>query len=1531
MTRRRLVALVSAAVLVTLGLVAVVTIFLVTHTSVGREKLRRDFLQPLIARAVHGSVYLGHLTGNMLTSVTIDTIAIRDSRGVLFLSTGPVSLSYNPRDLLDNRIYVHRAIVEHPYVHLIQHENGEWNYKEIFASKRPHLPTPKDLQTRNLGDYIVADSARLRAGTFILSIPWHPDDSLHGARRDSAIRAHLAGASKDVTQTYDGYSRTYTWTSLHGLVRHARLADPDSDRKFGQQFVVDTLSVVEHDPPFRFRNLSTNVRRLGDSVWLDVRHFDLPASTGSASGKVVWGSDLPVRYDIAVHGDSVALDDVSWVYPTLPRTGSGSVDLSIRSDSKDPSIINYGLARMDMRSTESHLTGDMTFGVGAPVLLVHDVNLHADPVDFDLLRTLAGKPFPEDWQGQVYGTVKGRGGPLTHFIVDQSQLAFHDAHVHGAVSTISGRGELDILQPASTVFHGFDAQIGSLDLRTIEYLFPSFPRLRGTISGTATLDSSWLDVRFSNADIVHHDGPGTPTEVTGSGRVTDGEPFITYDVTLNAQPLSLTALARSYPALPLRGLVSGPIRARGSSPDLELATSLAGPAGAFSFDGHIDIDSIGGYAARGRGDFSNLGLAALLERPAVPVAPLSGHYDVDVSGASARSLRGSADLSIERTRLDSILVYPSHASVRFADGRMLVDSLRLHTKPAMIVASGGIGLPGGRPDSLRYTISIDSLGGFRPYLSHADTSISGEPLPADSLSGSVTLDGVASGTLDSLDLAGHLLANGLVMSTKRVASASGAFDLRDLLRAPNGTMDLRLDSLVVAGVALDSAGARVQVEDQQHARFTAGALSHNGPSIAAAGRWSIAGGTHAVRLDSLGITVADRLWHLAGPADLAFDNAGVRLDSLVLRNQDSAVVALAGNVPNTGAASGRFRILRLPLGDFSTLAQTAQPITGFGDLTAIVSGTKQDPQIVASATLSGIKWDKVDIDDITSTARYSDDRLNASLNVARRGQTALSATASLPLEMTLFSTRLLGDTLSAAVRADSTDVSVLGPLFAGAATGVRGRLSADVRASGTWRHPAFAGFISLLDGAATIDAAGVTATKVNGRLDGLVDERRGVDSIHVQLRASSEGEPAADSASLTGVLKNIGHANAARSVDLSLAASSFHALDKRSLADLYLSTTRGDFAAISPLRLTGPLSAPVLRGNLRVDRGSIFLQDRDLARKQAVELFADTTTDVTAPAEPTRLAQLMSKLQIDNVNVALGEDVRLRSTEADVRLGGQLTLLTSSSPAARSIASAGTLPGLALEGQLKTNGGTFNFDLGLVQREFQVLPNGVVTFDGSPENPILDIKAQYNVKQGRQRDLGVIVNLHGRVPNQVVSLSSNADYEISTSDLVSYLLTGKPGLDFGANSQTSQVLASVLAPTISAVAADQLRQSLGSWVDAFQIQLGSGDSPTGGNGNQSSFQQYLQGATIGAEKQVTNNIFLSVNTGFCQFGDPQSKFNPLSSLGAKIEYRFAPTTSLQLGSEPESSKRFCSGEQSFTGLYNTPQQFSLSLSRTWRF
>ncbi len=139
--------------------------------------------------------------------------------------------------------------------------------------------------------------------------------------------------------------------------------------------------------------------------------------------------------------------------------------------------------------------------------------------------------------------------------MDESNITFSDAHVAGAISKFSGRGELDILFPAFTVFHGFDVDMEKLDMRTLQYLNPLFPKLKGTLSGSARLDSSWLDVRFSDADILHHDADAPASRVTGKGRVIWGEKFLTYDVDLQGQPIYLTTLARSYPVLPLRGEV----------------------------------------------------------------------------------------------------------------------------------------------------------------------------------------------------------------------------------------------------------------------------------------------------------------------------------------------------------------------------------------------------------------------------------------------------------------------------------------------------------------------------------------------------------------------------------------------------------------------------------------------------------------------------------------------------------------------------------------------------------------------------------------------------------------------------------------------------------------------------------------------------------------------------------------------------------------------------------------------------------------
>ncbi len=1535
MTRRRLVALVSAAVLLTLGLLVFATGLFVLHTDTGREKLR-EIARPLIARAVGGSVYLGHLSGSFINGIVIDSIAIRDKRGELFLSTGRVAIAWNPRDLIDSRVYLRQVDARHPFLHLVQHENGEWNFREIFGSSNAP-PKRKELTTRTWGDYVVIDSATVHDATVLLTMPWHPDDTLHGVARDSSIRAHLETPTKSVTKTYDGYGHTYAWRNANGLVSHARLADPDSDAKYGLEVHVASLSVDEYDPTFKIRNLAGMMRHLGDSIWFQSPHFDMPASTGHGQGKVWWGNDQPMHYDIAVRGDSVGLDDINWVYATLPRTGGGSVDLAIQNDPKNTQIVDFNLANMDVRSTGSHLTGQMAFGINAPVLLVRRVDLKADPVDFELLKTLSGKPFPEDWRGQLFGTVKGRGGPLTNFMVDDARMTFDDAHVRGAVSRASGKGELDILNPALTAFHGFDVDASAIDLRTIEYLFPNFPRLGGIVSGTATLDSSWLDVRFSNAHLVHQDGPGDPTRVSGSGRITYGEPYMNYDVALNMEPLSLTMLSRSYP-LHLNGLMSGPVTAKGAPNNLEVSASLQGEQGAFSFTGRVDADSADGYGGHGRGEFSGLALAPLLNRPIIPMGSLSGHYDLDLAGESASTLRGTADIALEPTTIKGVRVYQANARVRFADGQMSIDSLRVHTKAASLVATtaGGIGLPHGRPDSLAFQMVIDSLGGLRPLIAELDTtealpsSIAGPMVAAtpDSLAGKIQLDGVLRGTLDSLSVSGRLAAGNLAYRNERADTVHATFDLRDVFRAPTGSIDFVVDTAVLAGVSLDSINASLVVTDSTHRRFALAAKSHTGPAVGAGGTWQTQLGSQNVLIDSLGLIIGSSAWRLDRPTHLVIDSTGSHLDSLVLRNRDTAVVSVTEAVPQHGAAFAQLRGTHVPLHDLSTLFQMHDSLSGTAELFASATGTKAKPEILANALVSSVQWAGMKVDHATAQAEYQSGRMHAGLDVVRGGQSALKAQVSLPADITLplSANWRLNDSVSGSLHADSTDLSILQPLFP--SVSASGFLKADVDVSGTLASAIYHGGVAVTKGRAVVTPLNITLDSISANVNGGVSVS-GRDSVSVKLSARTLAGPTKGRVEVNGWIKNLMQRKTPIGFYLAVGLDSLHAYNKRTVADVYVTTPRNPRtrAQTDSLRLTGTTDASTLTGSLSVDHTSIFLLDADLARKQVVELDSISGGGVSGVATSGLFTKFRTGLSIPSVNVNLGEDVRLRSAEADVRLGGSLLLAETR---------GSTAPNLV--GQLNTIGGTYNLNLGIVQREFQVLSDGTVTFDGPSDNPLLNVKAQYAVKQYHDRDLNVIVSLRGRVKNPNVVLSGDADYDISQSDLVSYLVLGKPGLDFGTgpNGDPRQVLASVLAPTLSAFAADRLRQTgLGSFVDDFQFQLGGGNFTAGTNTSASSvgYSSYLYGATIGAEKQVTNNLYLNVNTGLCQLQNFQGSRSALSNLGAKAEFRFNSTHSLQLAYDPPTATRTCSadGQQSIVGLVPTPLNLSLAFSHTWRF
>src|SRR6185312_6665993 len=363
-----------------------------------------------------------------------------DAEDSLFVASGPIKLHYDLRDLVDKRIRLSSVDLQHPVIDLRRHADRSWNFQHIFSNPStgpavaPSIPRPHELR---FGDYIVMSSVTIHDGTVILTEPWDPPDSLHGARRDSAIRVAVRDTLHEIRTTSEGVKQTRRFTHLQLSAPAVRIADPDSS---GRLIQVGSLDVDVDDPPFQVRNATGPVLIRGDSVWLTLRHFDLPGSTGDATGKVWWGGDLPTRYDVHVRADSLSLADIAWVYPTLPRTGGGRLRLTISNDSANLHVLNYALSDMDVHTTKSRLQGAMTFGVGGPVLAVRNLAVTVSPLDFDLLRTFNGGPFPVDWSGQFTGTVNARGGPLNRFQVDDAHLTFRDGHVRGATTVLDATG-----------------------------------------------------------------------------------------------------------------------------------------------------------------------------------------------------------------------------------------------------------------------------------------------------------------------------------------------------------------------------------------------------------------------------------------------------------------------------------------------------------------------------------------------------------------------------------------------------------------------------------------------------------------------------------------------------------------------------------------------------------------------------------------------------------------------------------------------------------------------------------------------------------------------------------------------------------------------------------------------------------------------------------------------------------------------------------------------------------------------------------
>ncbi|MGH7637151.1 MAG: translocation/assembly module TamB domain-containing protein, partial [Gemmatimonadaceae bacterium] len=1192
----------------------------------------------------------------------------------------------------------------------------------------------------------------------------------------------------------------------------------------------------------------------------------------------------------------------------------------------------YALSDMDVRSTRSRLQGAMTFVVGNEVLEVRNVDLRASPVNFDLFRTLAGGPFPVDWQGDLYGRVKGPGGPVTNFVVAESDVTWRDMHVPGAVSRFSGSGEVDILDPELTNFHGFDVNVASLDLRSIEFLFPELPRLGGTVAGVATLDSLWLDVRFSDADVTHRNGPGEPTRVTGSGRVTWAEEFMTYDVAVNAQPLSLDMMSRAYP-LGLTGLLSGPIQAKGTTENLQLSATLEGPAGRIVYNGSVDAYPLS-IAARGGGRVDALDLSQLLAaRDRMPRGVLTGSYQLDVRGDTndLGTLTGVASALVERSELAGIRVFPSRMRARFANGRIMVDTLRIESTAARVDASGALGLTRDVSDSLTYLVSVDSLGGLRRFIQELIPTVA-TTVTSDSISGMVSLAGAVRGSLDALDISGALTGSELFIRREAGREISGRFALTNIQGGPNGTASLRVANLNVGGIRLDTLGGTMRFDRANQGVFTVGALASNGVQLEASGDIGTgADSAVALTLRNVALLTDSSRWTLRGVAPMRQTPLEFMLDSLVLANGRGGRVSLEARVPRTGNTNGRarlfFRADSVPLWDVGRVAQLQKSLSGIGFVTAQGAGTTASPVMNLQANLRDLRYGGVSLEGVTATAGYANRRANVALDLARGGRTAIIARGSLPLELSYFGARTLQDSLRATIRTDSASFEVVEAFIPGLRD-AKGTLVANLDIVGTWEHPDIVGGLRVQNGEVFVDSLGIQLQGVDVDLQ-LFGH---ADSLAVRSMRAWSGQGPANAVALTGYVTYRDMRNPY--VALKLGAREFHAMDRRSLARLDISTARDS------LRLTGHLRGASLRGGLLVDRGTVYLPDPELARKQTdwTTSFRDTTTTGVSGGTTSRL---LESIIIDDVQVTLGDEVWLRSAEADIKLGG--TLNVQRRPKRGVSVALGSLETdtvfvPTLDGVLLAERGTYTLGLGLVRREFQV-EGGTITFFGATElPPELNISALHTVRTVTGNDLRIRVRLSGPLyPNPIVTLESAESFAQSQSDLVSYLIFGQPNFELGNESRSYvQLAAQTLFPSAQTLLSSQLRTLVGSAADFLQLRPGTADAGEALNeNNPDGFGTFLEDffwtSRLGGEKQITDNLFVSLSTGLCPFdpGRSDSEGLFLKGLSGKIEYRLSRDASIKAGKEP--STGVCRNSGSLGRVVEAPSQWGLSLFKSWRF
>ncbi len=1444
--RRRLRLLLRTAIaLLAIGALAIGGgITLALKSDAGRRWTAARVQDALVASLAPGvTVGLHGLRLTPLGSLTLDSLLLRDSSGVTVARLDGLRAAFGLRPLLDREVHLTSLVVERGALALEQSRDGVWNVARLAAPARDTARGAPSAPGR---------SWRIRVDT----LSWR-DGRVSVTRPDSLPSLPM---------------RRSEYTDV-GLELGRTQLDTDGPRG---TIRIAELRARASDPALALRLREGDVALARDSATIVVEQLQLGSSRAGLRGSVNWAdSTRDARYAMRVDAREVNLADVAWANPLVPKEGRATATLRVLNGARDGEL-RAVVERFVIEAYDSRLEGRLIADVGDETA-IRDVDVTAAPLDFKLLRALFGDSSPPPpWDGLVRGRLRAPGGPLRDFAIAPSNLLFEDRRIGGAQSQLAIEGRLD-LEAAQTTFQPLLVRLDSLDVRTAGGVTDLADSLSGFLRGRVTLEGPLDDFAFKDLELEHLDGTHPASRILGSGRIAEDTSRTWLEADLELDAVSLPALRPLITTEALRGVLRGRLQTavRGDSVALDL--TLAGEGASLGFVGATSMDTAR-LVAKGQLRFEGLDAGRFLIGQSLPSHRLSGRVDLGIDGGWEEPSGPIAFTLDSATHLEGLPLREATGVLVLEPGGLRVDSLRLAMDAGTFTARGRLSRDPALRDTLRFVASVDSVPALAPLL--------GDSLAAawaDSLGGRLLIEGLALGSLDTVDIGATLRGDSLRAGGYAVRSVSGELLLAGVPRATQGLVTFDMTDAVAGGAVLHRLSAEATVRDPTWVDASFRAVAFD--TLFTEGRADLhyMGDSLELKLDSLTVRSRDADWRLARPSRLFRTPSRLEVDSLLLLSRDGARFALTARLDSSGPVALTASALRVPLRHARFTGYVPTRIDGLLTADAELSGSLADPVLSTTLRLDSTRVEGREAPELRVQARYAAQRADVQVDTRMLQRDAIALTAELPVNRSFdamaLEERLLEQPLYIRLSASGTPLAG----FEALATGVRelqGGLDAEIQVTGTWRDIEPRGIILVREGAFSVPALGT------GFRDFLMDVSLAPDSILIQRARLADERSENDTAVVEGAVYR--SADGWRA-DLRTMARNLRVIDDPRTAEADVSWQ---------LRMQGPIDSLALAGDITVPQANFFIGRQ---RRRALVLAEDLAAEEAASQFSPRL---------EGVRLRLGNEVRLRSPEANVQLTGE-------------VAAAGTLDAPDVRGEIQATRGTFRLDLGLLQRTFQV-DSGRVRLNGPLSvPPTMDIQASYTVRQADREDVKIGARLSGSVDAPRLTLSSgDLGTTASETEIISYLLFGAPSFVLDGQSASAVRLATAaLVPSLGGAAERALGARL-PFLSELQVVTVAGDSPRDFTLN--SFEGLLNSFALTAGTQIGPDTYLRLSGGVCR-GENRAAQSLPAWFGIAGEYRPRERLSAELSLTPGSAP--CNRIGSFAQIY----QLGLDLYKDWRW